>query len=1104
MAPAAGAPGQSPKRGGTLVYSRARPRARLFQRPAHELRSGAASPWLEKVLQKPFEVGPDFTFDESLVSRVDFTRKRPFTLTYHIRPAAHWSDGVPVTAQDFMFTLQAIRRHGTPELRDLHAPVRSARAVDRKTVRVVLRPRFATWRALFGNILPAHALRGSDLTQVWSDRIDDPRTGRPIGSGPFLVERLERGRQLVLRRNPRYWGPHPAYVERLVIRFAQSATDPSDELRSGELDVAMVVPLVAVPAVRRLPGVRFVAPVTTNSSSSPSSSGRTLTRRFATSSFAVRSRTGSTAPRSSDRYGARSIPPLACSTAPLHLTQSRYYEPNWSAYRYRPAEARRLLAQAGCRRGADGIFSCGGQRLSLRFVTSRRDSVSSAGAHPDTGAASGCGGRGRAGVRSPRGLLRPDPPAGGVRRRTLLVAQLTGSIVGRRLTAAARPQNYTGYCQRLVTADLDQADRILDERRRARVLNRADRGLASDVPTIPLFQSCRHRRVRHVCPELRVPPLELALERGELVARGAALAAALVVSLLAVSGAGGSGTQTPKRGGTVVASRPELPCLNPFACAVGDIDQGLTQVLEGAFEVGPDLVARPNLVSGVSIDRKPFTLTYHVRPEAWWSDGVPVSASDFLFTHESYVTLETPAFDVRDFYGKVRRARVLDAKTFRIELREPFADWQDLYPIVLPRHALAGEDLTKVWIDRIDNPKTGAPIGSGPFLVGRLERGKQLTLVRNPRYWGPHTAYLDRFVFRFNLDPRDPLGPLRRGELDFTLGAGTAFISEEVAREIVQVPGWRVAAWPAPAMEHLVFRVRDGGHPALRNKLVRQALAFGIDRVAIARAILGEAAVRARRPLDSTVFLPGEPYYRPNWSGYRYEPARARRLLEQAGCRRGSDAIYSCDGERLRLRFVTTAGTPVREQVLQLAQAHLRRVGVEVVLAFASPSGVLRTAPPEGRVRRRALRVAEQRRRLRLAGSSLRRLSELGGILQPAHHARRPADRVHRRPAAAGTGSERRRCQARASRAGVAGRSAGAAGRYPDHDPRVRPRRLAVQRHSELGGLVARVAALAAVAVSLLAVSGAGGAGIRTPRANDLTASAQPCPDLGVDTGTSP
>jgi peptide/nickel transport system substrate-binding protein len=50
------------------------------------------------------------------------------------------------------------------------------------------------------------------------------------------------------------------------------------------------------------------------------------------------------------------------------------------------------------------------------------------------------------------------------------------------------PLNYTGYCQRLVDDDLDQADRILDAHRQARVLNRADAQMARDVPVLPLFQ----------------------------------------------------------------------------------------------------------------------------------------------------------------------------------------------------------------------------------------------------------------------------------------------------------------------------------------------------------------------------------------------------------------------------------------------------------------------------------------------------------------------------------------------------------------------------------------------------------------------------------------
>ena len=171
----------------------------------------------------------------------------------------------------------------------------------------------------------------------------------------------------------------------------------------------------------------------------------------------------------------------------MHLAQSRYYEPNWGAYRYRPAEARRLLGQAGCRRGADGVFSCSGERLSLRFVTS--PVVSS-----------------RAQVLP---LIQAQLRAAGV--EALPVFAAPGAFFGQILPQGAfdvalfswanspaaswagvygcgGPQNFTGYCQRLVTAHLDQADRILDDRRRARVLNRADRGLARDVPTIPLFQ----------------------------------------------------------------------------------------------------------------------------------------------------------------------------------------------------------------------------------------------------------------------------------------------------------------------------------------------------------------------------------------------------------------------------------------------------------------------------------------------------------------------------------------------------------------------------------------------------------------------------------------
>ncbi len=146
------------------------------------------------------------------------------------------------------------------------------------------------------------------------------------------------------------------------------------------------------------------------------------------------------------------------------------------------------------------------------------------------------------------------------------------------------------------------------------------------------------------------------------------------------------------------------------------------------------------------------------------------------------------------------------------------ADWRrQLYSVVLPRHALAGLDITKVWSDRIDNPKTGVRIGSGPFLVESWERGKRLTLVRNSRYWGPHTAYLDRFVASFGAqDPLDPLAPLRRGRVRRHPDPRRQLRERGDCPRGTEASGVaRRSRGRRPAMEHFAFRVGAGGHPAL-------------------------------------------------------------------------------------------------------------------------------------------------------------------------------------------------------------------------------------------------------------------------------------------------
>jgi peptide/nickel transport system substrate-binding protein len=496
VAPAAGSPAQTPERGGT-----ARMTSPVAEPPCLNLllevcfgpAATGTNVYVDEVLASAFEVGADNTYHESLVSEVKYTTRPPFTLTYVIRPEARWSDGVPISAQDFVFTHQAhvsLARKGalSPFRPEMVEHVRRVTAVDRKTVKVVLRSRFAGWRVLFGNVLPRHALAGRDLTTVWSDRIDNPKTGVPIGSGPFLIERWERGEKLTLRRNPRYFGPHRAYVDRVEARFIVAPADRVAAVRSGAVDFAVGLGDPGVVSELRGAGLRVLA-----------AQGTTVEH------FEIRQGPGghpalqNKLVRRALAYGIDRIsifrqlygdvdPRLRLLDSMIVPTQSPHYAPNWRRYRYRPALARRLLEQAGCRRDPGGVYECDGRPLSLRFYTS-------AGVPP------------RARVFS---LVQAQLRQVGVEvlsnftSRPVLFDQIIPSgefeVVffswgyspessgWNDVFGCEGPANYTGYCQRLVTADLDQADRILDSSRRAAALNRADRMLANDVPVIPLYQ----------------------------------------------------------------------------------------------------------------------------------------------------------------------------------------------------------------------------------------------------------------------------------------------------------------------------------------------------------------------------------------------------------------------------------------------------------------------------------------------------------------------------------------------------------------------------------------------------------------------------------------
>ena len=333
---------------------------------------------IHAVLDGAYSSGPRFTFRPELVSHVDYTRTPPFTFTYHIRSEARWSDGVPVTARDFVFTHEAIRKYSPPDWDNGHRTrVRSVRALDAKTLVVVLRSRFAFWRQLFNVVLPQHALRGEDLARVWLDRIDNPKTGKPIGSWP-----LPRG--ALGARQAAHAGEEPSLLEATCVpgahrhslcrrrwRNQRRRTDrrsiPKGR-RSTSLINRLASPISSLD-FGRCPASAFASRSRPNGSTSTFGVARADTRRSRAKSYAARSRMPSIASHSCGRCSAR-LP------RGRNLWTARYFSA--PAARTGPTGAATVTVPVRCaayssRRAAegvsDGIYACAGRKLSLRFIS---------------------------------------------------------------------------------------------------------------------------------------------------------------------------------------------------------------------------------------------------------------------------------------------------------------------------------------------------------------------------------------------------------------------------------------------------------------------------------------------------------------------------------------------------------------------------------------------------------------------------------------------------------------------------------------------------------------------------------------------------------------
>jgi peptide/nickel transport system substrate-binding protein len=335
----------------------------------------------------------------------------------------------------------------------------------------------------------------------------------------------------------------------------------------------------------------------------------------------------------------------------------------------------------------------------------------------------------------------------------------------------------------------------------------------------------------------------------------------------------------------------------------------------------PDLAREvPSLENGgISPDGR--TLTYHLMPNARWSDGVPVTADDVIFTWHAIMNPQNLTIS-RDGYDRITSMDAPDPHTVRVHLREVYPPALYLFAdgiigAIVPKHILGAYPN----VNRV--PFNAAPIGSGPFILRSWEHGNAIRLDANDAYFRGRPK-LRHVVLRFIPDQNTLISQLRSHEIDLYYNVSLQQMAQvQTIRDVNITHANSTLHW-----EHINFNVR---HAPLDERAVRLALCYAFDERVLLDKIYhgyGRAA--------PTHFNPDFGWGDPRVGYYPYDPRRAGALLDAAGWKLGSDGIRSKNGKPLSFGMTTVAGVKQREAIEVYLQNAWRAVGADAIVKNAA------------------------------------------------------------------------------------------------------------------------------------------------------------------------
>lgn len=404
-------------------------------------------------------------------------------------------------------------------------------------------------------------------------------------------------------------------------------------------------------------------------------------------------------------------------------------------------------------------------------------------------------------------------------------------------------------------------------------------------------------------------------------------------------GASTAAQETPVKGGRIIeGSFADIKILNPMLTNDVPSSTVTSRIYDALYYADPKTgEIKPNLGKWTT-STDGLTYTWEIDAKANWSDGKPITGEDYLTAVKavarSKATVRKSNFqDIKGFTdyrdGKAtkiegivvdtanpKKFTVTFAKVFCPALINAFGSSSGPLPTHIFGKYTVDADATKNIDDAPEN--LNPTVASGPFKFKEWRKGDQVILERNDTYF-KGAAFADQYVFKVVADATVLANQLKTGEVNF----GT--IEPKDLDDISRQDNLQVFKFQALSYTYIGWNVKSAAAPALADKRVRQALAYGLDMDAVVKQILfgqGTKMVAHHPPASWAAPSAG-------LETYAYNKTKAEDLIKQAGYTKSGE-FYAKDGKPLEFSIVANSGNKVRETLLQVATEQYKQIGVKV------------------------------------------------------------------------------------------------------------------------------------------------------------------------------